>query len=932
MPSGKQTSFQYGEVSPLNHYRSNDAAYSNALHTLDNMYVRRQGGVSKRPATKLSNINANQENSPTGEISYQRYKMFSFPSKVGQLDSLINVFLHMKVDGDTEVDISAGSGLVQGAYVFRALGEGGLNKVKALYHRGTMYIYGLSVEESGVVRSCVARILYIDHPYFATPTLEYWTIPALPNITFPAAQGNAFISTGPILATAVQYLITVEYSDGREVVARRYETAAYDAKGFAIGATAASLIMPGDGIITGFSDTISFQGTQVSELKAFNIYRAPVNGSASAISNMTFVGKLPQDIPTLVPVINPVAVYALPIQFTDTGVNIESITPPVDFSLFTSRTVGGFPVRALEGASCACIYQERQIIGYDEFDNPVINAGDLTVSKIGGPSQIALPIISRASQAFQINIPVEDGTETRALIGGERLVGFSAKGTYVIQGGENGILTPTSINPIQISTEGCSAYVNPLKVGTNIVYLNDSHTKLMYAYFGLQSQAGVLELSLLSDHLLEGDRFIEMHLMPGVDNTVLLLKQSGELLAVSINEDNVAGFAPVDLNGGRVETMTNSGDPSRPYLLISMLRDGIRSLETIAYYSKQDLYRSISYCDQTVMTGAKLMVLREGGYYKAPAQTDTQLAPWLNNYVSYLNIEAITDYTMGTTFNVVSATQLAVLPAGYGFADSLDSIKHFYLENGELRYLYITLLDAGVWDGVNWTYTARADIDVPAYLQDVDAQVLTTDEKQARSSRWLPAFKKLTNPQSNIGITALYILNNPEATFDPLVIPDGEVDVAIFADEKVYSSPLNPHQVTMRIVKETGVDAYIQFDEPITYAEVGTPYQSTMQTLPIEVGEGRTLTDDKKIIDKVGLALYNTTGGFIGTTDADIPGMAPMITRDNLDPGQPDVGFSGYIAPIIPSKWTRDGMIKIVHVDPVPMTVLSVYPKGQAGD
>ena len=85
-------------------------------------------------------------------------------------------------------------------------------------------------------------------------------------------------------------------------------------------------------------------------------------------------------------------------------------------------------------------------------------------------------------------------------------------------------------------------------------------------------------------------------------------------------------------------------------------------------------------------------------------------------------------------------------------------------------------------------------------------------------------------------------------------------------------------------------------------------------------------------MDKIGIALYNTVGGFAGLPDKELKDMAPIVTRDDLNMGNPDLGFSGYVAPRMPSQWDKVGMCKIRQVDSRPMTILSVYPKGMAGD
>ena len=656
-----------------------------------------------------------------------------------------------------------------------------------------------------------------------------------------------------------------------------------------------------------------------------NIYRAPITASSASAGSMILAAKLPSAFNSTQD--NPVTTYFYNVSFNDTGASTPLVTPPVDFKMFIERS-GEFP---LEGTSCSAIYQGRHIIGFDRFDNPNIRPGEMAVSRAGGISQIARPIINRNIEGFSMSIPIGDGSPVRQLISAERVISFSDNGTYVIQGGDNGILTPTSINPIKLSSEGASAVVAPVKINQNVIYLNSKHTKLMAVFFGDSYQAGVIEIGKLSEHLLQGEKFIEMNVLPGADNVILLLKQSGDLISVTLNDDGAAGFSRIELEGDKVESMTLQGEPNKEALLLSVIRNGVRYWATIGDNSSIDEIRVQSYANAAAQIGYRLLRATSFGYPKIGVIGDQFPDPESQIFYEYFNITTTSDYLAGSELTLDSIVEIGAAESEF----TLKHIKYFYIEDNETKFLNITLTNAGVFGAGSWTYTAVADLDIPPYLQDVENNfALPLIERRQRGSRWLKAFTRITSTSGAeyvAGIGSLYLMLKDGSEVNPVVVADGEVPVSVFADGSIYSSPLNYQMATLNIVRAGGFP-YLDLPEPVTFAEIGIPFEAHMQTLPIEAGEGRTLTDDKKIVDKVGMGVYNTIGGYVGVPGVALEKMVSIKTRDNINMGEPDAGLTGYTAPIIPNEWTKEGMIKIVQVDPTPMTILSVYPKGLAGD
>jgi len=147
--------------------------------------------------------------------------------------------------------------------------------------------------------------------------------------------------------------------------------------------------------------------------------------------------------------------------------------------------------------------------------------------------------------------------------------------------------------------------------------------------------------------------------------------------------------------------------------------------------------------------------------------------------------------------------------------------------------------------------------------------------------------------------------------------------------EKILSSPNNPDYDTLT-VSGLGV-----LDLPGYYTRgvIGRPYQTEIETLDLEASDSRTFTDTGKLINKVGVGLYNTIGGHYGQTGVkDIASFSYLRTRENEYLDETSTPVSGHYTVDFPAQWEKTGRILIKQVDPLPLTVLAVYPKGVTGE
>lgn len=886
MASGKQLSFQNGEVSPAQRFKSNAISYQQGLSKLTNMYVRRDGGVSNRSGLEYVNTALPQTGIPQpGGLPGVR----GFVCWSAKLAKWVTIeYANYGTDGAPEYGFS-----IDGAApVFSLWGNTDIGPLP-------------SQARFTVAGEKVLLTPAMIEPDNANADVNVAVIPEDPSVDSNVGVTGALSVTSTVLtgtgttpALPVSYLVMAILKNGEEAQVSNVESATEHPH----GAKSVKVVV-----------TLTAPYTAYSEVKQFVLYRAAGN---AGLNNSFY--KLVSRVPY-----NP---GVTTITFADYGADDPSVTPAIDSSTL--------PKGLLSGANAAAYYQQRLILAMRETPEGThvnrslpFKTGEMVASKLGSPYQLRAPIITADTGAFIFSVPVTDGSPVVGLLAMERLLALTERSVYVIRGGEQGILTPTGVNPLNISEEGCSKVVEPKMSGKRGYFINNAHTKLMAIEFSADANLSVYEASLFSEHFLHED-IVQIEVLGGEEDCVFLVRRDGKLVRVTCGEDGIHGFALMETDG-YIESIYR-GKAEKPYssnllssqtniiyhdvLMCYVIRNGIRTLEKLVV--RDDRFRQGEFfADCHKSFGKRLALNGALGY----SQVDHE------GVVETIKVNLKTDTTW-------IAGQDIKLQATDNFLDALDPAHtrvHLYYDvDGKEN------VASFIWDGDAATVIADGDftsqyigyleVDVPSALQDVSSQSLTDKQKALAQTRWLTATDLLEGDDFLYGAWLA-------SSSDPS--EDGTAEVTVVADGEVISSPLNPNKAANTLsIQRDGGTLSLSLPDFFSWGYVGTPYTSEMETLDIEAGDNRTLTDAKKIINKVGLGLMETRGGFFGIPDKGLDEMEEIVFRQDGDITQQTQNKNGHIEVSIPTEWTEGGRVNIKNVDPVPMTILSVYPKGIAGD
>lgn len=151
----------------------------------------------------------------------------------------------------------------------------------------------------------------------------------------------------------------------------------------------------------------------------------------------------------------------------------------------------------------------------------------------------------------------------------------------------------------------------------------------------------------------------------------------------------------------------------------------------------------------------------------------------------------------------------------------------------------------------------------------------------------------------------------PENTFGGLAHLEGQ-EVSILADGSTHP-------------RRTVVNGIVELDRLASEVVIGLPYQGELTLLPFEPGDtSNAVTGRRSRILSVGLSYYQTLLAKVGVVGKPLERIGGRSTTDNL--GEPLTPTNGFERVPIESNDEQHNRITVVQEEPLPCTILSVYP------
>ena len=580
--------------------------------------------------------------------------------------------------------------------------------------------------------------------------------------------------------------------------------------------------------------------------------------------------------------------------------NIGFFYAVVDASNTDTFTVGGNPVIRVFFRDYGLAYQTTEF-SYPERVEPFPTTTSSTSNNPGVVSsyQQRLVLASTNSDpgafAFSNTALIHNYTETtpiepsnsiksrivdesriQGFAGSDRVIMFTSKGEFIIDGDRAGILSPQNINIRPISNWGTSS-VSPIVIGTFIfyvqslgVFIRSVNTRHLYTS---------TLINRYSTHLFENRSIKDWAYAETPHSILWIINDRGELISITYAVDeNIIGTSRHDFEGGTVESITTITQDNEDVVYFIINRSGTRSIEKLTSRTKEDS-DDYTFIDSHLQVGDRTLLNQTLQIVNNSITPDS----WGAGVELTLDVPfTVSDYDSDTTHN------------GLLLVGSVISFTH----NDVTYNLTVSRLDSNLETG---DFHVLTDREIPRGLRSTSQNIETFNTDITIS---------------HVNFKGLEHLNGKE--------------VSVYADSSVISSPNNRNYPTYRV---TNGRLSQNLPRPASKVVIGLPYTYDIQTLDIDTRGITSTHDQNKLIKEVGIYVKDTRGLF---TDTDFPenDSISSMTEFRVSPrGVVDSVLKNrtetkYKQIKISPKWDNNGRVAVRGVDPLPSTILAIYPIG----
>lgn len=297
-------------------------------------------------------------------------------------------------------------------------------------------------------------------------------------------------------------------------------------------------------------------------------------------------------------------------SFTDLGADPDySITPPSPRNPFEDD----YP-------ASTGYYQQRKI-----YVNTTNKPEYAFASRTGHFKNFTNRVPLQDDDAVTFNLASGKINKIRSVIGLERLLLFTDNGVFRVNGNDAGVLTPSGINPTQISYVGASSLA-PLVINNTALYVQSRGSVIRDLMNDAVEAAKGNELSLISAHLVDDYQIVSWAYQEIPHSVVWIVRDDGKVLSMTyVREQQIVGWAVHEFEGGLAECVcVIPGDTEdEVYFIVNRTIDGrtTRYVEQLNTRKVADIKDSI-FMDSSLSydgrhTGSTTMTLSGGTNWTA---------------------------------------------------------------------------------------------------------------------------------------------------------------------------------------------------------------------------------------------------------------------------------------------------------------------------
>ena len=454
------------------------------------------------------------------------------------------------------------------------------------------------------------------------------------------------------------------------------------------------------------------------------------------------------------------------------------------------------------------------------------------------------------------------------------LVGTSG-GEFVVSSSEQAPLSPTNASVKRQATYG-SANIQPVQVANTTLFIQRAKRKLRELIFDLNTDSyQAPDLTILAEHITEGG-IKEMALQQEPDNIVWCVRIDGKLVGMTYRrEENVIAWHEHTLGG----------------------KSGACTV-TVSDYANLAVGTTLKF---TKSDGTTVTFTSEAAGGSAPADTSLGFRPNESNNTTADNIftrmNAHADFTVANPSAAIVTIE-ETNPSATGFLSCVSS-------------------DTTRLTTTNQTHALVESIaTIPGDLNEDAVYMVVQRTINLGTKRYIEFFAPFDFGSS--AADAFFVDSGLSYTGTAATSMSGLNHLEGEVVSTLVNGATHPNKAV--------ASGAITLDFSATKAHIGLLYKSTLQTMRIEAGgtEG-TAQGKTKRIHEVVLRLFRTIGAKVGSSETELDRIPFRTSADEMDQS---LGlFTGDKQIEFRSGFDSDGFIVVQQDQPLPLTVIGIYPR-----
>ena len=523
--------------------------------------------------------------------------------------------------------------------------------------------------------------------------------------------------------------------------------------------------------------------------------------------------------------------------------------------------------------SCVTFFEQRLVFAAT-LDNPQTvyfsKSGDYENmdANIGGTIADDDAIIYTIA-SNQVNA-IRFMTATRTLIIG------TAGGEFAVSGGgADNAITPTNILIKKQSNHG-AANIDAISVGNATLFLQRARRKIRELAYNFDVDGYVApDMTILAEHITEGG-LTQVAYQQEPNQIIYATREDGELVGLTYQREQQVTAWHRHIFGGRF------GNATITVTDYANIANGTRIILTKANGT------TTTFTSATSATSGKFHTTASNN------QTATNLKTL---------IDADSDFTATVSSNVVTITETSPLSTGFLTVTSLDdSIR-------------LTKTDEG-------KAVCESAAVIPTDDTEYQVYVIVKRTINGATRRFVEIlnvfdFDQTDNTSFNFLDSALSYSGSAVTTISGLDHLEGQT-VSILANGASHPD-------------KTVSSGSITLDRSSTDVKVGLAYTSLLQTMRLNAGSqnGTSQGKTKRIYD-ITVRMFETIGVEVGPDLNNLERIPFRSSADLMDEGIPP--FTGDKEVEFRGNYETDGFIFVRQTQPLPFTILSLYPRLTTND